>query len=175
MRLKSFPSSVGSAWMYEWDDRLHGKTDTVIVRVASALDSSALGPAKVWVFEHADGPDTLFMVEAGDTVRFLYRLEPDAWSTSFAFPLYVGAVWKPDPWKDSSRVSAQEVVSVPAGLFRRAFRVEERWGYTNIYGVVTTWIVPDVGIVMEDHWEFPFGPGPDYVRRLLAYEIVEYE
>ena len=173
MRLKSFPTGVGSSWTYEWEDRWSNKIDTVVVRVTARLDSTAAGPVTIWVFEHAYGPDTLFMLETGDTIRFLYWLDTASWSDTYLFPLRVGAVWKKYPLTDSCWVSAQEAVSVPAGRYSGAFRVEDTWGYLNAYGVVSTWFVPDVGIVIEDHWELNLGPGPNYVRRLLEYEIVE--
>ena len=73
----------------------------------------------------------------------------------------------------SSCVLEELDVSVPAGDFQGAFRVEELWSITNSYGQVTTWIVPGIGIVMEDRHESDLGPGPSYVRRLIGYELAE--
>jgi hypothetical protein len=171
MRLRSFPSSVGSSWTYEWENRNRKTIDTVVVRVAGELDSSDIGPAKIWVIEHAAKPDTLYMTVVGDTVRFVRWLVPDAFSTAYVFPLRIGAVWRSNWWKDSSWVPAREVVSVPAGNFSPAYRVQEEWGRTNDYGWVTTWVVPEVGIVMEDRLTLSLGPWENYVRRLLVYEI----
>jgi hypothetical protein len=173
MQLKSFPSSVGSSWTYEWEDRWSGAIDTVVVTVAAEIDSFGVGPVKVWTFTEPSGEDTLFMTVASDSIRFLHWLPPPAWNTKFVFPLHQGAEWAGDFVTNVSRVTAVTSTTVPAGRFRRAFQVEETWGAYNANGHVMTWLVPDVGIVMEDHWEIDLGPGPNYVRRLLSYEIVE--
>jgi hypothetical protein len=160
-------------WTYEWHDSGSDVVDTVRVRVAAKIDSSAIGPVKIWVFESASRCDTLFMSVTGDTIRFLRWLMPDPWAVKLVFPIRVGAVWMGDfAYVDSSWVPASEVVSVPAGVLRPAFRVEEFWWMPNVYGRVKTWIVPGIGVVMEDRWEFPPFVGT-YVRRLISYEIAE--
>lgn len=173
MTLRSFPSSVGSSWTYEWKARGSDPVDTVVVRVAASIDSSAIGPVKVWVFESASGSDTLFMTVTSDTIRFFRWLMPDLWTVKLVFPIRIGSVWMGDqPAIDSCWVPAQEVVSVPAGVLRPAFRVEEFWWMPNVYGQVKTWIVPGIGVVMEDRQESERFLG-SYVRRLISYEIAE--
>lgn len=172
-QLESFPNSIGSSWTYEWESRWSGEIDTVVVTVVGAIDSSAVGPARIWVLKHSEWTDTLYEAVTGDTLRFLNSLTPGDLETAIVFPLYVSATWKGAWWIDSSWVPAREFLSVPAGRFSGAYRVEDRWRVLNSYGTVTTWIVPNVGIVMEDRREFNLGPGPNYVRRLLAFEIAE--
>ena len=137
MKIHSFPSSVGSFWRYE-EVGYKGAVDTVSVRVAAKVDSSAIGPAKVWVFESSGGIDTLFMTVTSDTVRFFRRLEPDPWTIKFVFPIRVGDFWWGDHRSDSSRVPAKELVTVPAGVLGPAYRIEEVWGIYNEYGRVKT-------------------------------------
>ncbi len=170
-----FPSAIGSSWTYEWEDRSRDETDTVVVSVVGELDSPEVGRTRVWVFQHAGQPDTVFMTTVDDTVRFLRDLTRSSSSTRFVFPLYAGAWWRGDIATDSSWVREKSVVSVPAGDFQGAFRVEESWGVTNSYGQVNTWVVPGIGIAMEDREERDLGPGPSYVRRLIAYELAEEE
>lgn len=167
------PSSVGSIWTYEWEDRRSGETDTVVVRVVAVLDSSVRGPVTIWVVEHAGRPDTMFMAIVGDTVRFHARLTVPSWNTKYVLPLYVGAGWRGDFVTDSSWVNGKGEIVVPAGEFSNAFQIEESWGSFNSYGRVTTWIVAGIGIVMEDRGEIDLGFGPSYVRRLIAFEIAE--
>ncbi len=84
----------------------------------------------------------------------------------------LGAGWRGDFVTDTCWVPSGSEISVPAGDFSVAFRVEETWGALNSYGAVTTWIVPGVGVVMEDRQEVDLGPGPSYVRRLIDYNVV---
>jgi len=172
-RADLIPSSVGSSWTYEWEDRRSGETDTVVVRVAAMLDSSVVGPVGVWIIEYPRKPDSMFMEIVGDTVRFLTDLRRPSWNTKYVLPLYVGAGWRGDFVTDSSWVSGKGEIMVPAGEFSDAFQIEESWGAFNSYGRVTTWIVAGIGIVMEDRVEIDLGWGPSYVRRLLSFDISE--
>ena len=67
--------------------------------------------------------------------------------TVYIFPLEVGKEWRGDFATDSCRVVEKGEVEVPAGNFQKGYRLQEAWFGYNDFGNITTWLVPNVGIV----------------------------
>ncbi len=168
------PSTVGSSWTYRWQDLNAGTTDTVTVTVFDTAHREPYGTVALLAVEHPDRTDTLFQAVSGDTVKiesygpYPYYPTP-VW---FVLPLEVGSMWHGAVWVDTTWVEGQGALTVPAGTFTDAFRIHETWWGFNAGGDVTTWVVPGVGIVKEERWEYDLGPGPHYTRELTAYHIV---
>ncbi len=172
---KVFPSTVGTTWDYRWHDDVAEATNTVTVSVAGTASLPRYGTVKILTYEAGAAPDTGFLAVTGDTVSFLqksyYPLGQYPRVAVFVLPLEVGATWRrPFFFNDTSRVEAVETVTVPAGTFAGAIRIQETWGPAfNSFGSVTTWVVPGVGIVKEDRREYSLGPLAEYQRELIAY------
>mgnify|MGYP001044051904 CR=1 FL=1 len=170
---ETFPTTVGSTWVYEWTDHLRSETDTVLVTVTGTRDVPPWGSAKVLVTQHKSWSDTMYVVSTADTVRFIPGRYLGFGRATFVLPLQVGARWSIG-FVDSSWVAQGGPVSVPAGVFHEAFLVEQRYGpIFNSFLSANTWVVQGVGIVREDRREYDLGPIADYGRKLLAYNIAD--
>jgi hypothetical protein len=151
-----FPNRSGFTWTYATYDSIQQREDTLKVTVLHEITLPDGLPATAWEFASASSIDTQYVSIVGDTVRVM--TEPgNIWgSTKYVFPLQVGSAWSGDGGIDSSRVVAMGTVTVPAGSFTEAYRIEQWGGALNDYWFIDSWFVPHVGLVFQYRWEFGF-------------------
>ena len=170
MLISQFPNSEGSQWVYMRYDSIAQRRDTVTVQALGLVTLPSGFVARIWQRRRSGGTtDTQYVAMRDDTLRIFADPADPGYGAKFAFPLTPGKTWAGDFASDTSRVVRIESVQVPAGTFPRGYLVEERWGLLNDNGLVTTWLVPDVGIVKLNRratWSFS-----NESLELLSYTI----
>jgi hypothetical protein len=151
-----FPNQIGHRWTYLVSEYAGGPSDTVDVQVVSVGTSPLGEQARVWHATYrnwvdtADAPlvDTMWVVEAGDTVK-VYRSRPPR-VMSFIMPLEVDNSWTTSGFSDTTTVvGTVSQVSYPGGLLQNGFRLDRQWQEEGVGSESSTLIVvPDVGIVV---------------------------
>ena len=156
----SFPNKVGDEWVYAVHDSLNGSVDTLTVSIVG----TTMGNGKdltIWVRNSHNYNDTLYVYVDNNTVYYYEDPYPNIVDHKIVFPLEAGKTWtNPDQVSDSSIVKNIEDISVPAGNFSDAFRIERNWGGFNVYGYSITWFVENVGIVK-------------FYRRILGFDNIK--
>ncbi len=143
----SFPNKVGDQWVYAVHDSLSGSVDTLTVKIVGTTTVNGKD-LTIWVRNSHRYNDTLYVNVDNSTVYYYEDPYPNVVDHKIVFPLEKGETWtNPDQVSDSSVVKNIEDVSVPAGNFSNAFRIERNWGGFNVYGNSMTWFVENVGIV----------------------------
>lgn len=169
-----FPNTIGTWWRYSFIDSVDGVTnDTVTVTVAGHKELPSGALAKVWLIESDEGVDSMFVEEAGDTVRLYRKHFSDP--AAFIFPLLVGDEWSSGLYvRDTSWVTDSSLWTFLPGLTTPAFRVERHWATPGYIEVDEFWIMPGVGIVFMNLQAISAivdEPGLDQRWLLLEYSI----
>lgn len=170
--ISDFPNKVGNVWTYSSYDSLANQSDTVIVRIVGQTTIPENKSVTVWQKSFGSHIDTVFVSISFDTVRIIPEAHINSqWvNTKYLFPLEVGKAWRGDFVSDTSTVVENRSITVIAGSFPNAFRIEERWSALNDYGAVSTWFVPKVGIVKLHRREWGFGFSNE-TWELLSYQV----
>ncbi len=128
-----FPGNVGSVWNYTW---------TQIVATPDSADTStaAVKNELTAEVELANGDDAMMMVTTVDAhidTAYFVKTDDGLWqynslddtnpSQQVAFPFELNKTWTVNSYI-SAKVVAQENVTVPAGIYKKCWKVE----YTNI-------------------------------------------
>ena len=165
-----FPNRIGDQWTYQYYDSLRQRSDTVVVTIVGQTTIPGNKTATIWQKVYRIGIDTVYVTVSGDTVKILpkYALTAQWINTKYIFPLLVGRGWRGDISFDTNTIADMKSISVIAGKFLNAYRIEERWGGYNEYGRVTTWFVPRVGAATIHRREWGWG----FVNE--TWELIDY-
>jgi hypothetical protein len=168
-----FPNSVGSVWVYNVIDNLHHSARTVTVRVARETDLPRFGRVAMWEFSSPQETDTQYVAVSADTVLVLECTDPRYCATimKYVFPLEVGKQWDPGFYAGSTSVTQEDTVTVGAGTFSQAFRLEQSWYALNEGGGSTIWIVPRIGIVQRSVQAHLWTSGVNETWELIHYDL----
>jgi len=159
--------AVGDSWTYAVFDSLGNTLDTVSVTVESP-GADLRQFSSVWVFKGTSYHDTMYVVVENSSVMMFEDPRSLQTGATITFPLVEGASWGKSP--DSTVVYSATDVSVPAGTFDDAFRVDRHAVGFNYRLDSQRWIVPDIGIVQWDRTEFNLGPALNQRWVLMSYK-----
>jgi hypothetical protein len=127
-----FPSSPGRRWVYSVYDSIATAQETVEVRVIGQANGSESTDA-IWALEYGDHSETLNVRIVGDSVS----VSP-CWTTPWMLSGAVLGAGSPQPCGCSSAsactLSVVDRVAVPAGDFRRGYRLSIQEAGFNYYG-----------------------------------------
>lgn len=171
-RLSQFPNKIGTSWTYEVYDSIARVLDTVVVHIVGLTVLPNNKVATLWQITSRSGVDTQYVFTSGDTLRM--SDDPSALfiRTTYVFPLQEGKGWRGGFPSDTVTVMSRGSVTVPVGRFDNAFELEERWGFLNDYGRVSSWLVPNVGLVRMHVQMMGFSFG-NSVWELTSFAIPE--
>src|SRR5574341_2243995 len=183
--IKDFPMTVGSQWTYVRTDSLAYylgrrepsftvRMETVTVHITRTDKTKKKEIISEWVLTFRSKVDTQYVVIHKDTLRMLTTMDPIERYVEFefVFPLKVGKSWNgPYPYlSDSSKVVQLEPVEVPAGRFTAAYLINRQIWSPNSLGHRKYWIVPKVGIVMREPFEYNCRESPPSSTREHAHD-----
>lgn len=159
-----FPNKLGSNWIYAHHDSLSHLSDTLTVTIVGATTLSNNQSAMIWQYRRSTNIDTVYVFNAGDTVRFVTNTH----SFRILFPLQIGSKWGGDYLNDTIRILQKAPISVVAGTFADSYEIQETWGGLNDYGQFTRWFVPNAGFVRIYHTGASFGMANE------TFELINY-
>ena len=168
--IDQFPMAIGDSWTYAVYDSMNSTLDTVIVTIEnpSSADRQFTG---MWVFKGETYRDTMYARIQDNSVMLYETPVSSQPSVTLVFPLAEGASWGKKP--DTTVVSSEVALDVPAGTFDDAFLVD-RYAVSFNYRLYSKrWIVPDVGIVLWEKKEFNLGPAVNKRWVLINYRHIE--
>ncbi|MBM2841986.1 MAG: hypothetical protein HW412_2514 [Bacteroidetes bacterium] len=167
--LTDFPNSQGSRWTYFVYDSLAQRSDTLVVTVGGQTILPGNIPATIWQFAYLTRTDTMFVVVAGDTLRFYRYPNYSFGEVNFLFPLFLGKGWM-FLFGDTNTVVQVGPLITPGGFFSVTYLVEKLWTFPNDYGVLRAWLVPRVGIAKLHRRGVSFGQA-NVTWELLSYHV----
>ncbi len=178
---------VGDHWTYEFRDDISGDVKSILTHTVTDLTDSQIGIRITWVGKGSSGHQTYDrswnLINSG-----VSRYAPDD-GTGIRAPLAVGKTWSfksnvtngtsgfTGRHSGTSKVTAQESVTTPAGTFD-TFRIETSFQLQNTNNatdktqvVMQTWYAPAI-----DHWvkRSLVSRTVGRVREKSTVELVEY-
>ncbi|MEE9443536.1 MAG: hypothetical protein V3V99_12805 [candidate division Zixibacteria bacterium] len=150
----NFPKEVGMYWEYAVHDSLTGETDTVEVSIVDTLTVEDTLLTMKWNVNYSDGVIRRYYTFRGDTLMISndsLMMESGEW---FVFPFELNSMWTgPNIYDDTSRVTEIGTISVPAGTFTSATKIDRIWwrDFEGGGNYSTTWIADSVGMVYRHH------------------------
>jgi hypothetical protein len=173
-----FPNTIGSRWIYK---TLNSRNieDTLTFEIVGETILPDNKQATVWVSDintpiyFYSSFDTLFLETFNDTLIFKTSWGWDySWvAMMYLVPFTVGNTWD----STSCFYSVQEVSSLQTdlGIFDQAYKIEERRIGPNYYLTTYSWIVPYIGLVKRDIYEYNLGRRYDEHWELIWYHLNE--
>lgn len=160
---ESFPDKVGDTWHYL-------VYDTTVVDNAQAgdsqyyLDVSIVGDtslqggtmATVWKYQYPAFSDTSFVIQKGDTIRFLYNANISSLLKQYLIPFKVNSSW-PYALCNLNEVSVTERAGIQVGQrnFLNSFHLYGNAGCPDGIFSVDEWFADSIGLVKS--YINPFG------------------
>ena len=153
--LSQFPLETGNQWEYIVSDprvACPACDDTVLVTIIDSTTNNSNNLFEVWNFFANDSNQTTGQTLVHDSLKISWD---DFLSITIKFPFKVGDYWKINPsfssYKDSAQVTGYGPITVSAGTFDNAFKIEGVQNGLESSAVFELWVVPDVGIVRFDY------------------------
>jgi len=144
---QTFPNMVGDKWVYAIHDSLSHTVDTLEMKIVGTTTANGKS-LTIWARKSSVYKDTFYVSINNDTVNYYDDPIPNVVDHKLIFPLKTGNFWKnPNQLSDSTTVTGQDLITVPADTFNDAYRIERNWTSFNIRGYSITWFVNNVGIV----------------------------
>ncbi|MFH1701288.1 MAG: hypothetical protein ABIE07_11960 [Candidatus Zixiibacteriota bacterium] len=146
----NFPKQVGMYWEYAVYDSLTGETDTVEVSIVDTLTIGDPLLTMKWNVNYINNVISRYYTLKGDTLMISNDSLMMGGGEWFVFPLDLNKMWTgPNVHDDTSRVTERGTISVSAGMFVSAAKVERVWLHDFEGGgnYSTTWIADSVGMV----------------------------
>ncbi len=164
-----FPNTIGDNWTYSVYDSLANELDTVKVKIIGekVLPNSVV--SKIWIYSGGNFNDTNYVAFYDDTLKVFQKNDLVYPTEQIVFPLSVGKVW--GIYGDTSNVKAIENVSVNAGNFNNAYHIFRKATGLNFQLLEDVWIVPKVGIVKKNKYEYSLGPFENSHWELLNFSV----
>ena len=172
-----FPNSIGSNWVYKTSNSLANGEGSLTSEIVGETTLMNNNPATIWVSDintpigFYNTIDTLYFSVSKDTV-FYYKSRENL---SFPAILYVLPYTVGDTVLDLSSgikyiVEEESQISLGVGTFKAGFKIREnRWGPN--YDLITySWIVPNIGLIKRDIFEYVFG----YLNYEEHWELIYY-
>ncbi len=173
-----FPNKVGDRWQYLVKDTtvLRGLdsgsvqyyVDVVIVDTVKLSNGIT---ATVWQFNYPAGPDTNFVFQTGDTVRFMDKTNSYI-VRQYLVPFNVGASWFYTFGFQEVKVTSQADLVVGGNNFQNAYQIYGDAGLPDAEFSVNEWFANHTGFVKRY-----FNPSGEllYTKHILDWSLVSYE
>ncbi|KAA3634744.1 MAG: hypothetical protein DWP97_06435 [Calditrichaeota bacterium] len=153
--LSQFPLENGNQWEYIVSDprvACPACDDTVTVTIIDSSTNNTNNLFEIWNFFVNDTNQTTGQTIILDSLKISWD---DLLSITIKFPFKVGDYWKVNPnfssYKDSAKVTGYGPITVSAGTFDNAFKIEGIQNTFESSTVFELWVVPDFGIVRFDY------------------------
>lgn len=173
----TYPTAVGTQWLYERYDSVRTVTDTITITIVSqqTLDDGRTAHVTRYKTEDTLRYDTLFLENDSATVKI--GNGSVSWVTErYLFPLEVGRAWTVSFQYDSLWVREKNLIATPAGEFPKAYRLERTIFFLNYFHNDEIWFAPGYGVVQQRLRRDFFDPGPaekNDVWTLIDYTLPE--
>lgn len=171
---REFPDNIGTWWKYKVYDSIYHTLDTVTISVIGHGKLDNGDNATVWAINSLlNGPDTNYVTSKSDGIRiYPGKLTSAPVIKRYVLPFNVGAKWITENILDTNRVTGKETISVVAGTFSDAYRIQRHTKeFPGLFIIdEDEWFVPDIGMVYRNYsW---FGtPGVFH----KTWELVSYQ
>jgi len=170
---RAFPNTPGSRWTYAVYHTHTRLRDTIAVSIVGTAPLGDRATASIWEYRSRFQTDTEYVAYAGDTVNTYVRDSAGFHlSNRYLFPLATGRRWSDAFESDTSVVRGEEMISVPAGAFAHATRVDRSYPRRSTLPWINTWFVADTGIVKWEVVKYEFRPITEYERD--QYQLLSY-
>lgn len=171
-RIDEFPNRVGMHWFYSVHDRITDETQTVLVAVEDKTILSTGKRATVWKIYFPDRTVTQYVTVEDDSVKIFRDTYGKYPVEIYILPLEIGNSWTVSTAvHDTNTVVRKESISVPAGRFTDAFRIERDWNIFENAATITTWFVAKVGMIKRDQRSMSLRGTTDQSWQLLSYDV----
>jgi hypothetical protein len=168
-----FPDTLGASWTYAKYTIPDSTYDTVVVTIAGTRVLDNGDTATVWIYRSLAGVDTELVTRNDDLVtRYVHDSTGFHLTAFYLFPLSVGEVWTDAFASDTSRVTAKESLTIPAGTFPETYRIARSYPGHPGYQWIETWFAPNVGIVKWVKMKYDLGPFSVY--GIDTYTLIRY-
>lgn len=147
----TYPTAIGTQWIYERIDSVRTVTDTVTITLVSQQALPDGRTAHIARYKTSDTLryDTLFF--EGDTATVRSGNGYTSWTTErYLFPLEIGRGWTASFQYDSVWVREKNLASTPAGQFYKAYRLERIVFFLNYIHYDEIWFAPGYGVVKKN-------------------------
>lgn len=150
-----FPNTVGTFWKYKVYDSVFNNLDTVLIQVIGNTMLQNGDNAAIWSLHSLYyGNDTNYVTNKSDGINIYYnRYATSSIKERYVFPLALGKSWTGQLIQDTIKVSEQGTVSVIAGIFSNAFKLNQ--DFRTYPGLNITkqeeWFVPNIGMVSRQY------------------------
>lgn len=170
-----FPNNIGTFWQYKLYDSFYNRIDTVTIKVVRQTTLDNGEPASEWqVTSLYDPTATHYVTNKSDGIRiYNSTISSTGALKKYLFPLSIGSTWTTRYNIDTNRVTQAGSISVIAGNFSNAYRINRDVVLLPGYNPIKEdeWFVPNVGMVSRYYFEI----GPGYIIKnkweLLNYSI----
>lgn len=148
----NFPKEIGMYWEYAVHDSLTGETDTVEVSIIDtfAIEDDFL--TMKWNVNYSHDVIGRYYAFKGDTLMISNDSLMIGGGEWIVFPLEIDNLWTgPNINDDTSRVTEVGNISVPAGTFESASKIDRVWwrDFEGGGNYSTTWISDSIGMVFR--------------------------
>jgi hypothetical protein len=168
-----FPDTLGASWTYAKYTIPDSTYDTVVVSIAGTRVLDNGDTATVWIYRSLAGVDTELVTRNDDLVtRYVHDSTGFHLTAFYLFPLSVGKAWIDAFASDTSRVTAKESLTIPAGTFPETYWITRSYPGHPGYQWIETWFAPNVGIVKWVKMKYDFGPFSVY--GIDTYTLIRY-
>jgi hypothetical protein len=164
-----FPNEIGCQWTYAVFDSTRSASQTVLVKVIRTSKLSNGQHVSVWSYQYPDRIETRYVSVQRDTVRFFNQLDV---RTTYENVLYILPLTQGKSWgvsSDSSWVTTQSLINLPAGSYQAWNVKRERFSY-NFRISENSWVASQVGIVKLHRFSYDDGKVENTTWELTNYK-----
>jgi hypothetical protein len=176
---ESFPNKVGDTWHYLVYDTTLVYNDTTAfsqynldVSIVADTTLPGGGTATVWKYQYPGHADTSFVIQSGDTIRFLYNANNLSLIRQYIIPFSVNSSWAYS-YCDINKVKVIERTAIQVGQtnFLNSFHLFGSAGCPDgIFGV-DEWFADNIGLVKS--YYNPFGE-LIITKHIISWLLVSY-
>jgi hypothetical protein len=170
---EAFPVSVGNWWRYKIYDSLTFKTDTLILRVVSGVDTNGVQSYTCNVEMHNKVVDTSTFEISKTQLSYKGNYEYYSYFGNFIlkFPFKAGESWIGRHEEDTVRaVNRFDSISFLGKLYQPAFSLERAYGLVGNYSFRQSIVVcPSIGIIRQSIREYISIPTQRSELQLIDY------